>query len=68
MISRPSSSLAVMIDSLCVVFNQIASINQFAINAPCDTGFRQTWTKCPAQHPWGLQRGRNGVGCHQEEL
>ncbi|CSR52653.1 Uncharacterised protein [Shigella sonnei] len=29
---------------LCVVFNQIASINQFAINAPCDTGFRQTWT------------------------
>lgn len=29
---------------LCVVFNQIASINQFAINAPCDTGFRQTST------------------------
>lgn len=52
---------------LCVVFNQIASINQFAINAPCDTGFRQT-DQCPAQHPWGLQRDRNGVGCHQEEL
>ncbi|STL56822.1 Uncharacterised protein [Escherichia coli] len=44
MISRPSSSLAVMMDSCASFSNQIASINQFAINAPCDTGFRQTWT------------------------
>lgn len=51
---------------LRIMLNQIGSIYQLTVNTASNSGFRQTGPMS-AQHPWGLQRGRNGVGCHQEE-
>lgn len=67
MISRPSSSLAVMIDSCASFSIRSQASTSSPLTRPAIQAFADL-DQCPAQHPWGLQRGRNGVGCHQEEL